>query len=312
MKTPQAWVSIALFMMIAGAPQALAADASPPGAPESGYGSSDAYISDGYTVFEDGSARRGTRVWGYVPDTLKDGASAPVVVYLHGWTAMLPEIYLGQIEHLLSQGYVVIYPQYQRSGAIGILTDSDQTKFIDRAISGTESMLRDLSDVADRRQLYVAGHSLGGLLAYVWNGAGGAPARGVLLLNASLSSDTVPDEVPLIPIDWEAYAEDIRVPLSILTGEDDGLYPDSLLGYEAAINAPSKAVFMATTDRYGSPPILASHGAPVAGSGQADTLDYRYYFAALDSMLGGDEVTGFDMGYWSDGTAVLEVQQLAP
>ena len=80
-----------LLGLLGVSPQLAQAQASPPGAPLAGYGSADGYISEGYSVTEAGKARTGKRVWTFVPDVLRDGASAPVVVFLHGWTAYLPE-----------------------------------------------------------------------------------------------------------------------------------------------------------------------------------------------------------------------------
>lgn len=294
------------FSTLAAAPPA------PPGPPSSGYGSTAQYVAQTWSETSTGLGRLGTRVWTYVPDTLAGGDHAPVVVFLHGWTAYLPAYYEAWIEHLVRQGFIVIYPQYQKAGVVGLFTDSDQTAFLDRAIEAVDKCLVELGDVADRHKLVVAGHSLGGLLAWSWNGAGGAPAEAVLLINASLTSDEVPDEVPLIKIDWESYAEDIQVPIVFLTGDQDGLAPDSLLGHDAAVNAPSREVYMAVTDTHGEPPIRATHGAPVVPAGDADTLDTRYYFSALDAMLRGETTPSFDMGRWSDGVSVAPIQVLTP
>lgn len=281
------------------------AAATQPGQPSSGPGSQEHYISVGYKTYVLGEARDGSRIWYYIPDTLKHGGSAPVVIYLHGWTAYVPDYYLGQLEHLLAQGYIVLYPQYQKSGLLGIMTDLDQTQFLDRAVASVRSALTVLGPLAETQDIVISAHSAGGLLGYCWNGSGAPEARALILNNASLDSDaSVPNFVPLQVLEWTACAEQIRVPLFFLTGEEDPLQVDSPAGLQAAVNAPTGAVFMARSDAHGSPALVADHTAPLVGRDDADTLDFRYYFAGLDQVLAGKTALTFDLGSWSDGVPV--------
>ena len=43
---------------------------------------------------------------------------------------------------------------------------------------------------------------------------------------------------------------------------------------------------------------------PLTIGNAADTMDWRYYWSALDQMLAGDATPTFDMGSWTSGTAV--------
>ena len=55
---------------------------------------------------------------------------------------------------------------------------------------------------------------------------------------------------------------------------------------------------------------IAPGGAPAA---PVDTLDYRFYWAALDAALDNQALVSFDMGKWSDGTPVKPVlEDFAP
>ena len=47
-------------------------------------------------VIDFGDTNAGTRCWVYIPSVLKNGTTAPVVVYLHGFMAIVPPIYAGQ------------------------------------------------------------------------------------------------------------------------------------------------------------------------------------------------------------------------
>lgn len=313
--TPHVTLSLLLGLALGG--DALAAqpqtsrwtpliNATPPGQPSSGPGSQEDYISVGYRTYTLGEAKDGSRIWYYLPDTLKNGGTAPVVIYLHGWTAYVPEYYLGQIEHLVSQGYIVLYPQYQKSGLMGILTDLDQTKFLDRAVASVNAALTVLGPVAEADDLVISAHSAGSLLAYCWNGSGAPKARALILNNASLDSDaSVPEFVPIQVLEWTACAQSLDVPLFFLTGEEDPLQVDSPAGLNAAVNVPVGAVFTAQSDAHGSPALVADHTAPLVGKTDADTLDYRYYFAGLDQVLAGQTRLSFALGSWSDGVPVI-------
>ena len=287
------------------------AEATPPGPPTSGYGSTQGYITDSWKEYDLGGSRDGSRVWWYVPDVLKDGDNAPVVVYLHGWTAYLPAYYMAKIEHLLRQGIIVIYPQYQKSGVVGLFTDTDQTVFLDRAVSSTALALNELGGVANTDELYVSGHSLGGLLGFCWEYGGGVPARALVLENAALNSAAQPIPVDITILDWNLCAPEVTTPVYMLTGAEDALHIDSLQAYDMLVNSPTVETFLAHSDSYGNPDIVANHGAPLASS-SVDTLDGRYYFAGLDAVMAGQTHLSFNLGNWSDGTPVIPVERAKP
>ena len=143
-----------------------------PGRAEQGFGSSAGYISASATRFEAGAAERGTQVYWYIPSVLRDGDSAPIVVFLHGFSALTPELYQGHIDHLTKQGYIVIFPQFQKTGA-AFLGDTDQNEMLRRAVASTGLALRRIGTQGEREHLYLYGHSLGGLMAATWVSAGG-------------------------------------------------------------------------------------------------------------------------------------------
>jgi hypothetical protein len=83
----------------------------PPAQPSSGPGGSDyAYnqvIKSKYGSF-------GKQYWIYEP-TDPAPESAPLIVFLHGWSAMDPIGYETWIEHIVKRGNIVVYPKYQAS-----------------------------------------------------------------------------------------------------------------------------------------------------------------------------------------------------
>ncbi|MCB1006144.1 MAG: hypothetical protein KDB35_18325 [Acidimicrobiales bacterium] len=297
--------------------------ATPPGRQATGYGSTAGYVSAGATRFEAGSANDGTKVWWWVPTTLRDGASAPVVVYLHGFSLTDPEPYQPHIDHLTRQGYIVVYPQFNLTG-LGIFNDNNQNVMLSRAIAATQGALGSLG--AQAGPLHLFGHSLGGLLSASWMGAGGPAVDSVTLANPSTGAGA-PSFVTIVPIDWQQAAPATTARTMILTGDDDTIAPPSeSLGLFAALTgASSRVVYQAHTDGRGSPGLDADHMSPIQSSGgipnfllqffggtaEQDAMDWRYYWAALDANLDGQRSITHDLGAWSDGVPVAAPSVLA-
>ena len=314
----------------------------PPGAPLTGYGSTERYLqSDNngtdYSVQRSGSAANGDQIWYYLPATLKYGDRAPVVVFLHGFACLYPSLYLSHIEHLVRQGNIVIFPQFQKSTLSGFLREAglgqaaDQNVWARRAVDTVAQVLEQLGDQVQQDEIYLYGHSLGGLIALSWQANGGVPVAAVVLSHPQVNSQEgippfVQGMLKIIEIPWRDYAPAITAPVIILSGNDDTIatvaQSEDILSL--LDNAPSKVLYVAQKDSYGRPKISPNHGAPLDDikglpdhlkffsiSGELDALDYRYYFAGLDAVMdGGRDGLVFDMGAWSNGRAVKPVLQL--
>ena len=98
-----------------------------------------------------------------------DEARPPAVVFLHGWGAVMPEIYGAWIAHLVAQGNEVIFPRYQPAPRAGA------ARARAAAAAGVRAALRRAP--VDERSLVFAGHSAGGALAA--DLAAGARAAGL-------------------------------------------------------------------------------------------------------------------------------------
>lgn len=309
----------------------------PPGPPETGFGSAQNYLTDRWTLTVSGSAAAGDKTWTYVPDQLVYGDRAPVVIFLHGFSVLTPELYQTHIEHLVRQGNIVIFPLFQKSTFWGFLSESglfkpmDQSVWARRAADSVALALDAIDDIADRDSVYLYGHSLGGLIALAWQAEAGVPVKQIVLSHAQVDAaagmpDFVKQLVKVIEIPWRDYAPAIDVPVLILNGEEDtiALPSQSEEIFHALTGAPRVDYYFAPSDRYGYPDISPNHGAPldvIQGlpphlkifdvSGELNALDYRFYFAALDAVLAGwqGEIP-FAMGQWSDGTPVNGIQRL--
>jgi pimeloyl-ACP methyl ester carboxylesterase len=297
----------------------------PPGQPATGYGSRQGYISPGSARHEEGDQDAGTAVIWFVPQTLRDGRTAPVVVFVHGFRALAPEIYGGHLAHLVQQGLLVVFPQYNMAGLDGLFTDLDQNAMLRRAIESTNLALERIGARANRRQVHLFGHSLGGLLAAAWTAAGGAAPASLTLANPSLGG--VPlvqpkprSQIQIVPIDYVTMVPATTAPSVLLTGDADWIArpEEALRLWDLLPRAASRVVYVARSDGHGRPALIADHMAPIqydgglpdflgwlfGGTGEQDALDWRYYYAALDANLAGDAAPAFDMGHWSDGVPV--------
>ena len=335
-----AFLLASLLMALAGgfgpafAGTAPTGPATPPGQPVKGYGSPQKYICSGYTVRAQGLTWLGTGVTCYVPDRLKNGTKAPVVIFLHGFKIVWPDFYLDFIRHLTSQGYIVIYPNANVVSLLGSFFDTDQNVFMQRAIDNTAKGLSMVADVADLSDVTVFGHSLGALLASCWIGSGGIHPKAVVLANVSTDApagipDFVKQFVNIIPIDWRTRVKAVDVPVILLTGDRDTLAPSSQARdmYDNLTNAPSRVLYSFQTDEHGSPALVGNHNMGLSsswifppelmdqffgGAGKLDAADWRFCWAALDAALDNRKGLVFKMGRWSDGTPVKPVVRLAP
>lgn len=303
----------------------------PPGEPEQGFGSRQGYLSETFNEYQFGSAAAGDQVWYYVPDQLKYDDKAPVVVFLHGFAALIPKLYQTHIEHLVKQGNIVIFPQYQKATVSGFLSEAglfspaDQSIWAQRAVTSVDQALAELGDVVQSDEIFLYGHSLGGLIALAWQAKGGVPiATGVLSHPQVNAQEGIPSFVraflEIIEIPWRDYAPEITFPVVIFNGDIDTIatVEQSREVLAALVSAPSRELYIAQRDRYGYPSISPNHGAPLdkiqglpahfrifSVSGELDGLDWRYYFAGLDAVMAGWHVAiPFDLGTWSNGRPV--------
>lgn len=326
---PLQWLGLGLsLLMLVSVPLHAAPWHKPPGAPATGYGSAEHDIATRMTEYRTGSAAVGDQIWTFVPDVLKYGDRAPVVIFLHGFACLYPSLYRSHIEHLVRQGNIVIFPQFQKATLGGFLKEAglgqaaDQNRWAQRAVQTVAAELAVLGDQVQRDEIYLYGHSLGGLVALSWQANGGVPVRALVLSHPQVNSqEGIPSFVKgwlkIIEIPWQDMAPAISVPVVILNGEDDHLAPVSqsqkILSLLTA--APSKVLYVARHDGYGLPTLSPNHGAPLDDikglpdhlkffgiSGERDALDYRFYFAGLDAVMdGGYDALPFDMGTWSNG-----------
>src|SRR5215813_6089764 len=202
--------------------------------------------------------------WIYEPDSPKP-ASAPVVIFLHGWGGTNPLYYGAWLDHLVKRGNIVIYPRYQAN----ILTAREF--FIPNSIDGIKAAFNTLQTEPghvrpELNRVATVGHSLGGLLAAsvaaLASESGLPKMRAVMAVEPGLTRS--PANVPLADLK--------KIPpetlLLAVAGDRDTLVDDEdakRIFYEASrVYARNKDFIRLVTDDHGRPGLFASHRAPTA------------------------------------------------
>ena len=249
----------ALILCVYAAP--LTQIASPPAQPETGPGGRQAAHS---AVIKSRYREGAGEYWIYEPDKPKP-ASAPVVIFLHGWGGTNPLYYGAWIDHIVKRGNIVVFPRYQSS----ILTRRQD--FIPNTLDAVKAALERLQTERghvhpDLTKIATVGHSLGGLLAAsvaaLAKESGLPRVRAVMAVEPGLTQS--PANVPMA--DLKKIESDTL--LISVAGDRDTLandYDAKRIYYESTrVSADNKDFVRLVTDDRGSPPLIANHRAPTA------------------------------------------------
>jgi pimeloyl-ACP methyl ester carboxylesterase len=233
----------------------------PPAQPATGPGGKE-YVHAKVTKNRYGTGNQ--EYWIFEPDTPKP-ASAPLIVFLHGWGGMNPLYYGAWLDHLVKRGNIVVYPRYQATLLTPIKEFTPSTL---GAIKDAVTRLQnERSHVKpDLNKFAVVGHSVGGLLAA--SVAALASESNLPQVRAVMSVEPGITEAPInIPL-----ADLKKIPAETLllavAGDQDTLVRDTdakRVYYESTqVPAANKDFIMMVTDARGTPSLQASHRAPTA------------------------------------------------
>jgi dienelactone hydrolase len=233
----------------------------PPTQPASGPGGKQ-YVHASVTKNRYGKG--GEEYWIFEPDEPKP-ASAPVIVFLHGWGGMNPLYYGAWIDHLVKRGNIVIYPRYQESLLTPIRDFTPNTlTAIKDALARLRTEPRHIK--ADLTKFATVGHSVGGLLAA--NVAALASESGLPRVVAVMSVEPGITEAPI-----NIQLADLKkIPADTLllavAGDQDTLVRDmdAKRVYKESTRVPAnnKDYITLVSDSHGTPALQASHRAPTA------------------------------------------------
>jgi pimeloyl-ACP methyl ester carboxylesterase len=264
-------------------------------------------------------------------------ASAPVILFLHGWNGKDPYYYGGWIEHLVKSGKIVIYPVFQTS----ILDSPDE--MMENAIQGTKDAIARLQMPDQVRpeldKFAIVGHSLGGgltakIAARAEQAALPAPKALMLVQPGWKGSDQMPlDDLSRIPS---------SVLMLIVEGDEDQ-FRDTRQGGNifcrtTQIAADRKRYLMLRSNSHKDPPLIADHSSPLSPQedyladgpgtnkkwrarvvqllgmreGETDELDYYGYWKLFDALLeaanGGQKITAVSDIQGSEYVQPVEVK----
>jgi hypothetical protein len=245
-------------------------------------------------------------------------SSAPLIVFNHGWSAFYPVIYKAWIDHLVKRGNIVIYPRYQLGFIIGTRY---ATYYAIQSVKNAILVLQHGNHVRpDLDKFAIVGHSLGGgitaEMAVLAQEKGLPCPKAIMPVQPFIRNDTMMKDFHDIPA--------TALLLVIVGGNDTiaGNFSGALI-FSTADQIPfdHKDFIIQRTDRYGSPPLVADHTAPlcIPISSLVDAMDYYSTWKLFDALtdyafystnqqycLGNTPEQRF-MGYWSDGALVKEL-----
>ncbi len=268
---------------------------SPPPQPESGPGGKDykyQYVKSSYYVPEN---NQNYQFWIFEPDSVEKD-TLPVIVFIHGWSAITPKLYTDFIYHIVKKGNIVIFPGYQKNAFV------PPRSFTDNLIKSLQYAFNELNTgghfFPDYERFAITGHSMGGILS----------------ANLANRCDSLGFPKPKAVMCQEPGDGDNNV------SEDDKVVgsadADSIYELISHIPHENKDFITVRTDTYGEPDLIADHSAPT--NSELDAIDFYCFWKLFDALtdaafygknreyaLGNTPEQRF-MGLWSDGTPVKE------
>jgi hypothetical protein len=258
----------------------------------------------------------GNRYWIFEPYGPKP-ESAPLIVFIHGFTALHPICYREWIHHIVKRGNIVVYPRYQKGFYRGF------NEFNSNALNAVKDAIEELQSgghvTPDLDKFAITGHSLGG----------GLTAN----MAAQALDEGLPVPKAIMPVQpFVFYVEGVdfaTIPaetlMLVVVGENDTVVGNrsGKIIFENATQIPlsNKDFVIQVTDTYGEPDIVADHLAPVCLPffNTVDAMDYYSTWKLFDALtdyafygINGEYCLGNTpeqrfMGLWSDGTPVNEL-----
>ena len=278
----------------------------PPQQPKSGPGGSAYTHAD---VRESEHGEKSTQYWLFEPQQPQP-KKAPLVIFLHGYSAMSPEPYRAWIEHLVRRGNIVVYPRYQEN----LVTPP--AEYHDNVVQSLRDALEVLAQkghvAPDLKRLAIVGHSAGGV------GAANFTARAVEEKLPQPAAVMVvhpgqgpKDGIQIVPLD-DTSTIATTTHLLVVVGDTDAFVGETSARRIWARTGKVKDRTFVTvqSDDHGFPTLRANHLAPLAeGHMSTNALDWFGYWRLFDEQCaaafsGKNYTPASGMGAWSDGTPV--------
>lgn len=270
----------------------------------------------GYWLFEPLDAA------GAVPDE-----PLPLVIFLHGFTAVDPVLYGDWIEHIAEGGAIVVFPFYQTLNPLTLRPD----EYLDNVNTAVADALVELEKPGhaqvDLSRVAVVGHSAGGVLTVDY--AATAAENGLPVPSAIMPVEPggckgcTSDFIGRFGTELQDLSNlDPSTKAIVVAGDADevvGTEPAEFIWSEMTSLEPGNRDYVLIhSDDHGEPALVANHLMPLDKfGGEVNALDWygtwklfdalmdcAFYDKGCDQALGGTEFQTF-MGVWSDGTPVV-------
>lgn len=253
-------------------------------------------------------------------------ASAPVVLFLHGWLAYKPEGYEEWIKHIVRKGHSVVWAQYDQLDPFPTFADKAAQTW-DHALRRMrnrpwENHVPPEKNGSGDARTAIVGHSTGGYLA------------AILAARAADTWSRFPKPEAIVAVEPGAWgwvpsedmgAIDPATRMLIVVGNDDDivctLTARKIWERTPQIPDGNRDMLLVPSDDHGVPAQNANHYFPNS-SGVRDTaavdgrdfyVTYKLSVAALNCVFRGADcniafgdgsLEQLDMGQWSDGVLV--------
>lgn len=251
-----------------------------------------------------------------------DLATAPVVVFLHGYTSTPPDpsAYGGWIEDLLLHGNTVIYPLYYQAGNINT---SQYTPNAEAAIQTAYAQLAQPGHTASDGTIAVIGHSIGCVVGA--NFANDAVSLGlpnpksILLANTADTNAIVGSFTPIQYSSYSGISSSAQVMFIIGNNDTVAGTTTSIEIYNKLTQLSTKWLTTLYSASHLSETLTANHFSSLSVTSdnnmtqppvfdQLDSGGYWFLFsnlqAAVLSNLTLNPGTEFSLGTWSDTTDI--------
>ncbi len=250
-----------------------------------------------------------TQYWIYQP-VREAAGKVPLIIFLHGYSAMSPGGYEAWLTHLAQRGNIVIYPRYQAD----LVTPPEQ--FYQNTATSIRDALALFSKghalTPDLTRVAVVGHSAGGVGAVTYGACAAADGLPVpRCVMAVEPGQGMENGVQFLQLgDYAKVAPETR--LVVLVGEADHFVGTGSARriWARTEHVKSRAFITVPSDHHGSPALRANHLSPLAVDiTAADALDFFAYWRTFDALCE-DTFAGRPlrvesaMGAWADGTPV--------